>query len=220
MATTKTNKKKVNYKEKIIEAYRKHLLTHGENPSSPYIFADGIGISEKKFYDYYPSFDAVKSAIWEGYMEETLSALEKDGQYKGYQVREKLLAFYYTLIEVLKNDRSFVMLCFDSIKRKEVTPGFMIDFRESFDAYVKNLIEEGTTSNEIVSRPLVGNKYHEALWLQLLFVINYWIKDDSKGFESTDAAIEKAVALSFDLMGPGPLDSILDFAKFLYQNRK
>jgi len=220
MATTKTKSKKVNYREKIIEAYRKHLLTHGENPKSPYIFADHLGISEKKFYDHFTTFSAIKSAIWEGYIEQTLAAIDKDSQYSNYQVREKLLAFYYTLIEVLKNDRSFVMLCFDHVKSKEVTPGFMKDFRESFDAYVKNLIEEGTTNNEIVSRPVVGNKYHEALWLQLMFVINFWLKDTSKGFESTDAAVEKAVTLSFDLMGPGPLDSILDFAKFLYQNRK
>jgi len=55
--------------------------------------------------------------------------------------------------------------------------------------------------------------------LQLLFVIGFWIKDDSIAFEKTDAAIEKAVNLSFDLMGKGPLDAMLDFGKFLYQNK-
>jgi len=55
--------------------------------------------------------------------------------------------------------------------------------------------------------------------LQFLFVLNFWLNDDSAQFEKTDAAIEKAVHLSFDLMGKGPLDTMVDFAKFLYQNK-
>jgi hypothetical protein len=50
--------------------------------------------------------------------------------------------------------------------------------------------------------------------------MDFWIKDNSKGFEATDAAIEKSVNLGFDLVGPGPLDSIIDFGRFLISQRK
>jgi len=66
---------------------------------------------------------------------------------------------------------------------------------------------------------VIGNKYGEGLWIQALFVLQFWTKDESIGFEKTDAAIEKAVNVSFDLMGKSPIDSVLDFAKFLYQNK-
>jgi len=49
--------------------------------------------------------------------------------------------------------------------------------------------------------------------------MNFWKNDDSKSFENTDAAVEKSVNLSLDLIEKGPLDSMLDFAKFLYQNK-
>jgi len=50
-------------------------------------------------------------------------------------------------------------------------------------------------------------------------VLRYWIKDDSERFEMTDAAIEKAVNLSFQLISSGTLDSILDFGKFVFARK-
>ncbi len=52
-------------------------------------------------------------------------------------------------------------------------------------------------------------------WVQALFVLKYWIEDSSINFEMTDAAIEKAVNLSFQLMHSNTLDSLLDFGKFI-----
>jgi ubiquinone biosynthesis protein COQ9 len=50
-------------------------------------------------------------------------------------------------------------------------------------------------------------------------VLRFWVKDDSKNFEQTDALIEKTVKLTFELLGESPLDSFIDLAKFLYQNK-
>ena len=50
-------------------------------------------------------------------------------------------------------------------------------------------------------------------------VLDFWVKDKSKGFEQTDAMIEKSVNTSFDLIASSALDTVLDFAKFMYQNR-
>ena len=78
---------------------------------------------------------------------------------------------------------------------------------------------EGKETQEIANRPVISDRYDEALWIQVLFVLKYWLDDNSPRFEKTDAAIEKSVNLAFDLMGKSALDSFLDFAKFLYQNK-
>ncbi|MEJ2006194.1 MAG: TetR family transcriptional regulator C-terminal domain-containing protein [Cyclobacteriaceae bacterium] len=101
----------------------------------------------------------------------------------------------------------------------EVTPQVLRGFRETFMDYVQEIINEGRETEEIKDRKYISDKYKDGLWLQTMFIINFWLKDDSESFEKTDAAIEKAVNLSYDLMGAGPLDKMLDFAKFLYQNR-
>ena len=53
-----------------------------------------------------------------------------------------------------------------------------------------------------------------------IFLLNFWIKDTSKGFEATDAAIEKSVTLGFKLMGENMLDQVFDFGKFMFQNMR
>ena len=106
-----------------------------------------------------------------------------------------------------------------NLKKTDLSPKFLTSFKSEFKTYIDNLVAEGLETEEIVKRPIITDRYYDGLWLQLMFVINFWIKDDSTNFEKTDAAIEKSVNLSFELMGKGPLDMMVDFAKFLYQNR-
>ena len=81
------------------------------------------------------------------------------------------------------------------------------------------ILLQGKETEEIMDRPIIGDRYSEGLWIQTLFILQFWANDESKDFEKTDAAIEKAVNVAYDLMGKSPLDSMFDFAKFLFQNR-
>jgi hypothetical protein len=45
------------------------------------------------------------------------------------------------------------------------------------------------------------------------------MEDDSPGFEKTDMAIEKSVRTVFDLFDNTPIDSIVDFGKFLWKEK-
>lgn len=224
MATTKatgkgTKAKTGNNKEKLIGAYKEFVLLNGKEPPSVFQFMRELEMAEEDFYKHFGSFSSVQREIWKGFISNTIKVLYEDKLYGEYSIREKLLAFYYTMMEVLKKDRSYVQLCFKEVKRPELTPSFLKSFKEDFNNYIRQLISEGLASEEIVKRPVISERYHDGLWLQVLFVINFWLKDDSTNFEKTDAAIEKSVNLSFELMGKGPLDMMVDFAKFLYQNR-
>ncbi|MBL3658166.1 TetR family transcriptional regulator C-terminal domain-containing protein [Fulvivirga sediminis] len=205
---------------KIQEAYKKHVLLNGEMPPSVFKFMMDLKMQESEFYLYYGSFASIENSIWQKYIEDTLATLQQDSVYPEYTVREKLLAFYYTLIEVLKQDRSFVVHTLKSIKKsRELAPAFIKGFKTAYLQFIQQLVQEGIDSEEIVKRPLISERYKDGLWLQLLFVLRYWSKDESANFANTDAAIEKSVNLSFELMGRGPLDMIVDFAKFMYQSR-
>ena len=54
--------------------------------------------------------------------------------------------------------------------------------------------------------------------MQFGFILNFWAKDSSAGFEKTDEAIEKGVNVTFDLFEKSALDSILDYGKFMMNN--
>jgi hypothetical protein len=202
----------------IINAYKHYKLVHGKSPASVYLFMQELQAPESSFYEYFNSFDVLEKEIWNEFYHETIHRLHQQEVYHNYSAREKLLAFYYTAVEVFKENRSYVLICFPTPISKRLIQSNQLDvFKVSFLSYAQTLLNEGISSQEVIKRPYISEQYNKVLWLQFLFVLKYWLEDESKNFEKTDAAIEKAVNLSFDLMGHSILDSMLDFGKFILQ---
>lgn len=206
-------------KQKLIEAYIAYVLENGKAPASIFQFMKSLKMKETSFYHFFNSFEVLQQHIWDGFFERTLARIQGEEVYAEYGAREKMLAFYYTWLEELLQQRSYVLLAVKQVQKPTLTPIFLRSFREKYLQFVEGILAEAKANEEVVDRPLIGSKYGEGLWLQVLFVLHFWVKDDSIDFEKTDAAVEKAVHLSFDLMGRGPLDAMVDFARFLYQNR-
>lgn len=214
--------------EKIRKAYTEYVLENGKQPTSVFQFAKKLKIAEADFYTHYTSFDAIEADIWLAFFKDAKTTVEADDTYQGYSVREKLLAFYYTWIELLKAQRSFVVYSFGRLKDqskgksiRSLTPKVPIlnPFKDEFFDYARDLLAEGRESKEVEPRPFVTDRYPDALWGQTLYLLDFWIRDVSKNFEKTDSAIEKSVNTAFDLIGRSPLDTLFDFAKFMYQNK-
>lgn len=223
METTKKAKSKPttgSSGDKIAKAYREYLLTEGKQPASVFKFCKDIGISEDEFYKHFGSFDALEKGIWKAFIDKTRKRLESDESYASFSAREKILTFYFALAELLKADRSFVLHQLKSFKNPALTPTFLKAFKTSFEDWITGVLNEGKNSGEVAKRPFIDQRYHGLFWLHLMFILQFWSKDESSNFESTDAAIEKSVNLAFDLIGKGVLDNALDFGKFLYQNAK
>ncbi|WP_375583350.1 TetR/AcrR family transcriptional regulator [Cyclobacterium xiamenense] len=217
--TEKTKNQKSD-KNKIIDAYIHHVLETGKEPASVFKFTKELKMQEAAFYDHFTNFDSIKKAVWSRIHEATLTNLESQDVYKSYSAREKLLGFYFTWVEELKSRRSYLLAVYgDSSFKDKNFPTELKGFKSNFKDFVNELILEGKETEEIAERPYVSDRYDEALWLQVLFLFRFWLKDDSPAFEKTDAAIEKSVNLAFDLMGKSAVDSFVDFAKFLFQSR-
>jgi AcrR family transcriptional regulator len=215
--------------EKIRKAYTDYVLENGKQPTSVFQFAKKLKLTEADFYNYYTSFDAIEADIWLAFFQDAKATVEGDDTYQGYSVREKLLAFYYTWVELLKAQRSFVVYSYGRLREesradkgmrgKLPSSRVLQPFKEAFFDYARDLLAEGRESKEVEPRPFVTDRYPNALWTQTLFLLDFWVRDVSKNFEKTDTAIEKAVNTAFDLIGRSPLDTLFDFAKFIYQNK-
>tara|TARA_B100001245_G_C22863695_1_gene415357 strand:+ start:624 stop:1283 length:660 start_codon:yes stop_codon:yes gene_type:complete len=216
-ATTNKRKKTISA-DQFKQSYIEVVLTTGKNPPSVFAFAKDLKSNEQEFYQYFNSFRSIERTIWADWLSDTIKGIESDEAYAEYSVREKLLAFYYTWLEALKSNRSFVLKRFEETPKTDATPYFLEQLKEVFEEYIHELILEGKDTTEIQERPFT-NQYTKAFWLHFLFITRFWANDDSNEFEKTDAAIEKSVNLAFDLVGKGPLDSIIDFAKFMFQQR-
>jgi hypothetical protein len=222
METAKKTSRKSESKaseDKIKSAYIESVLTQGQRPVSVYKFCIDLGIKEEEFYNVFGSFDGLENQIWKGFIDKTISRLKADKAFQTFITREKILAFYYTLMEELKSHRSYVLFQLEHFRRFEIIPEYIKGFKAEFESFFESLLNVGKGNGEVARRPILDKRYPQLFWLHLGFILLFWKEDSSPGFEKTDAAIEKSVNLAFDLIGKGAVDSAIDFAKFLYQNK-
>ena len=200
-------------------AYLDYLRRHGHAPKTVFAFADAQGITEGEFYRHYASFAAIDRDAWVEFGREARAQAAQEPAWQGYGSREKLLAFYYTLLEILKNNRSFVLLTLGRSQRRmpALIPKVLDKFEADFKDFVEEILHEGRATGEIASRPFLQDGYGRIFLRQLQFILLFFVRDESVNFERTDAAVEKAVTLSFDLVGRNTFDSALDFGRFLLQ---
>jgi hypothetical protein len=203
----------------LVSAYIQHILNHGSRPASVYKFCSDLNIKEEEFYNHFGSFDGLEQLVWKSFITQTINRLKADESYASFSSRERILAFYYTLFEELKSARSFILVQLDGHNKLEIVPGFLKEYKKEFENYLALELNSGISTGEVAKRPFLDTRYPKIFWWHMAFLLNYWRNDNSPAFEQTDAAIEKSVNLAFDLIGKGAVDSVIDFAKFLYQTK-
>lgn len=205
-------------RQKIQNAYIDHILTEGKKPASVFAFAKKNKFAEEEFYKHFGSFEAIEAGVWADFFSTTIKEIQEQEIWATYSVREKALSFFYTFFELLKKQRSFVDHSMSHFKKGLHTPVPLKEAKDIFEEFSIQLIQEGLESGEINDRKFISDRYKDALWMQVAFLLNFWIKDHSKAFEKTDEAIEKGVNVTFDLFQRTPIDNLLDYGKFLAQN--
>lgn len=222
MATTKTpaKKKKTTQKADILSAYMNHVLETGHEPKSVFKFCKEQNIKEAEFYEQFSSFEHLKSRVWSTFHEHTLELMEKQGR-DDMTPKEQLLTYFFTYFEMLTANRSYCLLVLD--REQMMKSGSLTAFQElrnRMKEFAQELIQQGNDqkTSKFLQHP--ETIFGEGVWLQFLFLLRYWIKDTSVGFEKTDIAIEKSVQTAFDLFETAPLESLIDFGKFLWKESK
>lgn len=203
----------------IITLYMEHILMGEEEPKTIYAFCKKNGIEESDFYTFFGSFDGLKQEIWNKFLENTISTLQNDSSFATYSPKNKLLTLYFTLFEVLTLNRSYVLYSLKDNKQGMQNLMQLKQMRTSFKEFVKgNIATEELKISKLskITKPF----YSEGAWIQFLFILKFWMEDNSKGFEKTDIIIEKSVNTVVDLLDSKPLENIIDLGKFLWSERK
>ncbi len=206
--------------DQIKNGYIDYVLTHGEQPKTVYNFAKKLKMSEADFYKSYPSFISIEKAVWEDMTKETLVKIKEQKVWAKYTARERVLSFFYSYIEKLKTQRSFIIYTLKKYPNRLTTPDLLSGVKIIFYDFAEGIINEGLEKGELADRKFFSNRYKDALWIQFGFIINFWIEDNSPAFEKTDEAIEKGINVTFDLFQRSPIDNLFEYGKFLTRNSK
>jgi hypothetical protein len=202
----------------IITLFMEYTLDNDQYPKSVYKFCKENELEEKTFYKFFGSLNGVKESIWEAFYDNALSLLEKDKTFEMAKPKEKLLSFYYTFFEVLQLNRSYILFTLDGDRALMSNFSQLSTLRKMFKDFAVELIEEGNVDKPSYFQhpPKI---FSEAAWVQLGFLIKFWVEDSSVDFEKTDQAIEKSVQTAFDVFDNTPLSTLVDFGKFLWKEK-
>lgn len=202
-----------NVSNELQDAYWKHLLTAGERPKSVYAFMNALGREEAEFYQSYSSLEALESGYWKATVDATIKVLEDDADYAEYPADQKLLAFFFTYITHIQGSRSRFVGYFP--KPMKGHGDSLKGMRHCFEAFAKTVVSEGVEQGVFADRKKLLEYYDKFLFMHFLAIIHFYLKDDSKDFQDTDAFIEKSTHLWIQSAAYGVLDSGFDFVRFM-----
>ena len=212
-------KKKTTTASDIISFYMDYVLEHNEHPKSVYAFAKANNFEESLFYNHFGSFEAIEKHVFKAFFENTISVLEKNGDYNAYDSRNKLLAFYFTFFENLTANRSYVVYALSKHKNSLKNLSVLSELKRHFSKYIDQLGIETLDIKQAQIEKFQTKAISESAWIQLLITMKFWLDDTSPSFEKTDIFIEKSVNTSFDVLNIQPLKSVIDLGKFLFKEK-
>lgn len=212
-------KNKVISKEDIVSIYMEEVLEKGQKPKSVYHFAKENDFTEAEFYAFFGTLEGLEKEIFRLFFVNTVDLLHKNNDYLEYDMKNKMLSFYFTFFEILTANRSYVLqsLKFDRNPLKNLVQ--LTTLRDSFKEYVSEILTDDYRLEQEKFQKFQEKGLQESAWLQLMLTIKFWVDDASPAFEKTDIFIEKSVNASFELMNVAPLNHLIDLGKFLFKEK-
>jgi len=212
-------KKSTLTKDKIVSMFMQDALENNEKPKSVYHFAKANGITEAEFYTLFGGLEGVEKEIFNQFLEKTKELLNKDKDYEYYDMKSKMLSFYFTFFELLAANRSYVVLSLKGDKNPLQGLMQLSSLRNGFKDFVSEIISDEYRLKQEKFQQIQEKAIQESAWFQLIMTLKFWLDDTSASFEKTDLFIEKSVKASFELMNTAPLESLMDFGKFLFKEK-
>lgn len=206
-------------KETIVSLYMDYTLEHNEKPKSVYLFAKLNGFTEAEFYSFFGNLESIEKEIYTIFLEKTVELLSKDPNYETYDMKSKLLSFYFTFFELLAANRSYVTMSLNENKNQLKNLMQLSDLRTHFKNFIAGITTDEVRLQQEKIQEFQEKAIQESAWIQFLFILKFWMEDGSPNFEKTDVYIEKSVKLSFELMNVAPINSLIDFGKFIFKEK-
>lgn len=205
--------------EKILKGYIEFELVNGRAPHSVLELTKKLKMVESSFYKAFPNLEKLRQQIPLNAINTTIARLDEDEQYNEFTAREKILSLYFILFEELMYNRSYYLFKYVDIKEASSSFKDWTPFMDTMKGRIDEILTEAKQTEEIKDRPYIGEHYAKGYKLVFVYLFRVWLRDDSEGFSTTDAAIEKSVNLSFDMLGVSPLDALIDFGKFALKTK-
>ena len=216
MAATKSKKTALSAQE-LISAFM-HAQLDGTKPcTNVFQFCQIAGCSEADFYAQFSDLSHLKASIWEAFMGQASDLVQQSPDFQAAPAQEKALSLLFTLFEVMTANRTYILHSAEAFKSDLSSWSDLKGFRTQYKAWAKEHLSRTSQGPKAMAQ-LQSAGTEEAFWIQFMLLLQYWIKDRSKGFEKTDILIEKSTATFFELFMERPSSNLFDLGKYLIKD--
>ena len=100
-------------------------------------------ISQKaEFYSFFGTMESVEKEIFKMFLEKTVELLQKNKDYETYDMKSKMLSFYFTFFELLSANRSYVTMSLKQHHNELKNLMQLSGLRNNFKNYVTEIITD------------------------------------------------------------------------------
>ena len=203
--------------QEILSAYSDYVLEHNARPHTIAAFAKKLGINESDIYKYYTSFERIEAEIFKSFIDNAIELTHKSAEDSEDQdSKSAVLTFYFTLAEVLKENRSLVVFMLPRDRTSISKIQVLKSVKSSFIHFLQMLDLDTPALSFIPDQKVKEKAFETGAWIQFCSILTYWLKDHSADFEKTDIFIEKSLKLSFDFSESNVVESMIDLGKFIF----
>ncbi len=169
MATKKT----IITKDQIVSMYMNYVLEHSEKPKSVYHFTKINDFTETELYAFFGTIESIEKEIFKMFVDKTIDLLNKNKEYELYDMKGKMLSFYFTFFEILTANRSYVVLVLQEHNNQLKKLMQLSGLRNSFKNFLTEIISDDFRIQQEKLQNFQEKAFLEASWIQLLLTLKF-----------------------------------------------
>lgn len=173
-----------------------------------------VELSVADIFDYFANKQAILEFYYTSLVIRYKLMIEDIEDFDTYSLSEKLSNFIYASFDMMAEKQAFVELTFNKIIRYSYGK---TEFSKKVESILESFFRDDpriSTSSSIILNDL----FFQLMRSKYLYLISYWIRDDSEGKERSMELTDKLTAFIQEVMYNSVADKGFDLLKFLYSN--
>ena len=172
--------------------------------------ASKTGKTASEIYSLFPNKNAILKFYYPSLIVRYQAMISEIDDFDTYSISEKLSNFAFTLFDMMDERREFVEDTFDKYV-------WTCSSKSEFQKLIKSLFKDFFTSDGKIATSagfFIGDLFYSSLKTQFLFLIKFWLDDNSEGRERTFALTDKITGFIEELVYSKIVDKGFDLAKY------
>lgn len=168
------------------------------------------GKSASEIYSLFPNKNSILKFYYPSLVIRYRAMISEIDDFESYSISEKLSNFAFTLFDMMNERREFVE---DTFEKYE----WNCTSKSEFQQEIKALFEDFFTSDGNIATSagfFIGDLFYASLKTQFIYLIKFWMEDDSEGRERTFALTDKITGFIEELVYSKIVDKGFDLAKY------